>query len=192
MSNPEAQALAQEHAAIREGMLRVLHAWAAIENGFALLLRDIMGDPSGARAFAIYFAPSGMETRTSIVDAALSVAVANRPDRERFLKLWSVLENSLCRSKAIRNTVAHGQISTFYRRGNYVRLMPTFQAIEPAINQRQIPGYSSRNLVRSAEKVMRIREASQHAAYWLNDFSEASAEKLNALEVAGQDNLSDR
>ena len=57
-SHFERQKLSADRAAIREAMVDLLHTWAAVENRFAALLRNIINDQPGDIAFAIYFTPS--------------------------------------------------------------------------------------------------------------------------------------
>ena len=95
MPEPDAKRLFKERDELRNAIVDTLHTWAAVETHLATFLANILMDKPGELAFAIYFAPTNLETRFKLVDAAFAVAAAGRPTTEIVLKDWSFLLRTL-------------------------------------------------------------------------------------------------
>jgi hypothetical protein len=156
--------MAADTKAIREGIVQITLAWAAVEGSMSLLLREVLGDASGEIAFAIYYSPASAEVRFKIVDAAFCELMGQselKPAEFRVLmEPWMTLYGRLNNLKEFRNATAHGSISTFARfEKNYVRLMPPifdFRRIVPSVRNRQIPGLSAHDVTVGATAIWEI------------------------------------
>jgi hypothetical protein len=169
MTEPDPEMVAKlqaEHKALQEGILEITAAWAAIETDMAGLLRDILADPTGDVAFAIYFSPASSEVRFRIVDAGycglMGETRLKASDFERLIAPWRVFMDKLNRAKELRNAVAHGTIGTIGAYGKtHVRLVPpifNFRRIFPSVQKRQLAGLSGHDITTGAKNMWSISE----------------------------------
>src|SRR6516225_7243249 len=116
--NPQtSRRLAEETCRLRESVASISFAWANVENVMVMLLYAILRDDQGRFSSAIYFAPSAIETRFSIVDKALIELADNMCCEQEIAKAWGDVLSQLQKLKQTRNKIAHGQISTVSSKG---------------------------------------------------------------------------
>jgi hypothetical protein len=159
-TSPEFRAMAAEHKAIMDRVALVTFSWANVENSMVMLLRAIIRDEAGGLASAIFFAPSNLETRFSIVDRALREVCYQRPPASPIVASWGTWLNTLNRLKGTRNKIAHGHISTVAMGGKqHVRLTAPifdFERSRTAHRSRQVPGLSSSDIQSHLDAVSRV------------------------------------
>lgn len=178
---------------LRHGIADITLAWAALESSLAVLFANIIRDDRGSVGFAVFFAPTSLETRIALVDKALAARLETSPQRDHFTKKWQSIFNALNRLKRTRNTVAHGQISTFSMgdlRKQEVRIGPVifdFQRVGAALAKGKPPGLSAHDLEnaiaatkRAAANVARLSDA---LALLFRNEHEASLRKLAEIEL---------
>jgi hypothetical protein len=161
--------LAAEHASLREALATITLQWSHVENKFAEVLQNVLGSPEprgmpGLLASAIYFAPTGAEVRINIVDAAFLTLAEMSPYHERIIHAWQHVIDRATKTRRVRNTVAHGMITTVGRGSgrNHIRLtapMLDFRRIGGAIAKNQLPGLSSHDIMQSAQKMVDLYNA---------------------------------
>ena len=151
-TNPETlRRLAEETRRLRESVASVSFAWANVENVMVMLLYAILRDDQGRFSSAIYFAPSAIETRFTIVEKAIRELADSTCCEKEIITSWGNVLSKLNALKEKRNKIAHGQISTMGSHGgkNYVRLThPIFNIQETRRyrRRRQIPGLTLSDL----------------------------------------------
>jgi hypothetical protein len=151
----ESAKVVKQHEHINQSMLFMMRQWAFLETHLAMLLHTIIRDGNGSLASAIYFAPSAFEARKQIVEAAL-MTVCEPYDKDNDISdLWATWSARINKHKKVRNAVAHGTVSTYYRFGkNQARLMPPFFNFSPlakSYKSRQPPGLSGNDIEASAK-----------------------------------------
>ncbi len=96
-----------------------IFAWASLEDKLVTFLAASLGLMGGSgMASAIYFAPSNIETRLTIVDRVAREFFLNHRLEEPFLAEWGSLILKINRLKGTRNKLAHASLtSTIIGRG---------------------------------------------------------------------------
>jgi hypothetical protein len=163
------RAALSEQTAIRLGVADLTFAWASVENAMVMLLADLIGHPSGHLASAIFFAPTGIEARTKLVDSALKcrtkLACARMPSGTEIeallIKEWDSIMAQLNRLRKTRNKVAHGEMTIFSGTADspgYARLTAPILKMddgrEEALLKGQKPGLGSNELATSVAAVI--------------------------------------
>jgi len=110
---PTARQLASSHRVLKEAAAELVHAWAELESALAFLFAVMLAKPETGRAcLEVFFAPSNMETRIKMVDTALVCLLRESRWKTLILPEWITIQNSLNRSKSMRNEVVHGMRAT--------------------------------------------------------------------------------
>jgi hypothetical protein len=186
---------AQHNELERQRMLKAVAAvtleWAEVENMCVFLLRQILAHGHMGIASAIWFAPTNLETRLTILDRAFCEFVRNEEHEDRILRVWASTMNTANRLKSLRNKVAHGQIVVHRTNGkNYIRLTaPLLDNLKFRESRRpkQLPGVSAHDLERSFRSVLaladRMRDIANLARFTRMGNTPALLETLAQLEV---------
>jgi hypothetical protein len=144
------------------------YAWARIEDGMLLILKEALGDNEGKITSAIYFTPSNLETRFQLVRNTLHEARKDWwfGDRFKFEQEWDAMILKLNRLKQTRNKIAHSGVQSWQKsRQNratctigHVRLAPSFYNWQEfdRTTGKQMPGMSVNDVVTHVEAAKKL------------------------------------
>jgi hypothetical protein len=133
MTKPDKDAEAQR---ARIAVADSIFAWASLEDKLVTFLAALLGLSGGSgMASAIYFAPSNIETRLTIVDRVAQEFFLKHRLEEPFLEEWANLILKINRLKGTRNKLAHASLtSTITGRGEstkrVVRVSPQIYDVQ--------------------------------------------------------------
>jgi hypothetical protein len=187
----------KEQEDIRLGVAEVTFAWSHIENSMVMVLMRILNDQFPMIASAIYFAPSGIEVRTRLVDAAMLAFLDDGPGESKesadaLKRRWKSIMNKLTHLKGTRNAVTHGQM-TFYGevegRPGFVRIASPMLKMDKRDHALfaggQKPGMGSNELFASATAALKAANHLLEFIPWVGDFRRGDyATLLEKLAVA--------
>lgn len=133
--------MAGQRRAMKAAVADLIHAWAELESSLAFLFAIILAKPDAGQAcFEVFYAPSNMETKIRMVDAAVIGRTRTLLFKEVVLDEWRTILNAINRSKGLRNKVAHGHMAEIGSAGLFpmrLRIIPPtfnyaplFKAIE--------------------------------------------------------------
>jgi hypothetical protein len=157
----EDRRMIKEQEDIRLGVADVTFAWANVENCMVMVLAQILRDPAGNIASAIYFTPASIEIRMNIVDNTLRALTTGTSPEKPLLDRWRAVMERLNRLRKTRNKVAHGELVIFsgtrFGGGSFARLTAPMLKLdddkEELLYRGQKPGMGSNELHQSAVAV---------------------------------------
>lgn len=167
-------------------------AWTLLENQLSNLLNAILGyDKTKTRmAFAVFYAPTSMETQLTLLDDCLNLLVREHAYDLRIIAIWSAISDRIVKCKKDRNFIAHSSIHVFKDgEEKFARLTSPITNItswsKAPTAHRSWPGYGTRELNAKHQRVIGVSDMVLEYAqfiYALTANDGTSQEKFQKLE----------
>jgi len=184
MTNEQGKKVAEQHRQMREGVADAILAWASLENGSVMLLANLISDREDLHfASAIYFAPTSIDVRTSILNRAFLARFNDELQHRDFRELWGKLVKRIDGKRQKRNIIAHSGIATHFQNDeNHVRLMkPIWNSYElvPLSKSGQLPGMSANDVLQISKGIWDLAETLQMFTSAVRSFRIGGAQALS-------------
>lgn len=99
-----------ETKAMHEAIVFAVTSWAGVENSLAHLMDALI--PASGIGMAIYYTPTGTETRINIVNTCVLHICSQIAIGSRIAPLWRRLHKRISSAKNTRNSIVHGNVVT--------------------------------------------------------------------------------
>lgn len=103
----------RDYAEMRIAVATALESWAELENDLARLLHLLLGFPTPDLGLVIYYSPSSLETRMSIVDDVFQCRVPLLAHGDDIVVCWNGFYDAFRSAKIARNNIVHGNIRSY-------------------------------------------------------------------------------